>query len=909
MSKFLDDYKPKLLTTKEAAIKSLPTTFVYLLAIFILIKLIPEEGWYIKRHTGMIVIGLFAIWRYLWQVTHVVRMLKYRRSYFPSIRKQADALEDKYPGRLFFVIPSYFEMPEITERVFRSIMDECKDLTCRSIMIVISVGSQEEVSNINKIVSEEYYIPNMKITFMIQKSGKRIAMGHALRAVAREYNRLDDWDEDNVNDLVVLMDGDSMLVEGILEKSLPIFKLKPNLGIITPNNIALSTDPDGIFQTWYELKFMQRNHIFQSHSLSDRFLTATGRFCIYRAPIVITDEFIQFVETDYLDHWIFGRFRFLMGDDKSTWFYCLKEGYEMLYVPDAHIVAIEGRTEKFFKTSVGLMTRWYGNTLRNNKRAVMLGSEKMGFFIWWCLVDQRLTTWTPLVGLFSSIVLSVFHSPFYLLFYIIWVLMIRLTYSWVYVLQGLHLKPEHILLMVYTQWVGAFVKLITTYNLKKQKWGKGDKKEVLGGQTIGRFELVQKGIRYTMVVVNIVGLLLFCGFSTNTLSMPSLSYFKDSSYSPAPPKTTHTITINAVDLGAIADDDLPDDDAINKAIQSADGHTPTVIQLPEGVFILKKPIIINKSNISLVGSGSGSTLLKSTFSKDEGDGVIMINGDKGIHLGSLTVDAKKKDKRLIISVDPKMQQDFENAEYLWLGTANTREFLDKIGADKWNRQYPWLRQTIVKLEDYHGNSARLKEPLSLNLPGVNTEVYAPYMVKNVSVKGLSITQTADDMKPSMANGIYKNIAPAYAVDGISFNRAADSTLEDIKVTYAGRHPVSVENSYGIAMKSLNIQGSWNKGEGGNGYFRFARSYHCSLENSIIKDVRHLTFQWSAAENSVKNCIMNVDVNFHGGYSHHNTVMGCDIKPSKKHPWNKVTRMPKGGASYAPGDGEENIVKP
>jgi len=39
---------------------------------------------------------------------------------------------------------------------------------------------------------------------------------------------------------------------------------------------------------------------------------------ISKTPIVVEEEFIKAVEADYLDHWLWGRFRFLSGDDKST---------------------------------------------------------------------------------------------------------------------------------------------------------------------------------------------------------------------------------------------------------------------------------------------------------------------------------------------------------------------------------------------------------------------------------------------------------------------------------------------------------------------------------------------------------------------------------------------------------------
>ncbi|MFT7221768.1 MAG: glycosyltransferase Alg8 [Candidatus Azotimanducaceae bacterium] len=41
------------------------------------------------------------------------------------------------------------------------------------------------------------------------------------------------------------------------------------------------------------------------------------------------------LEADHLEHWLWGNFRFLSGDDKSTWYYMLTQDAKMLYVPDA----------------------------------------------------------------------------------------------------------------------------------------------------------------------------------------------------------------------------------------------------------------------------------------------------------------------------------------------------------------------------------------------------------------------------------------------------------------------------------------------------------------------------------------------------------------------------------------------
>src|SRR3546814_20531280 len=116
-----------------------------------------------------------------------------------------------------------------------------------------------------------------------------------------------------------------------------------------------------------------------SMALTRRGLTLTGRMSLFRVGIVTDPRFIDDVQNDALDHWRLGRFKFLTGDDKSSWFSLMRLGYDTFYVPDAAINTVEHPPEKsFIKASRKLMFRWYGNNLRQNSRALGLGMKRLG---------------------------------------------------------------------------------------------------------------------------------------------------------------------------------------------------------------------------------------------------------------------------------------------------------------------------------------------------------------------------------------------------------------------------------------------------------------------------------------------------------------------------------------------------
>ena len=905
-SKIVDFVRPKGLNIWQAVRVSLPITLWYLAAIAFLLVLLPERAWYVKKE-GIIVFGLFGLWRYAWQVLHLVRQHIFKNHFFPALREKANELKEKYPKRIYFMIPSFFELPAITRLVFYSVVRECLTVPCE-VVAVISVGSNDEIKTIKTLVERECDAPQIRLVFMIQSSGKRVAMGHALRTIAREYNSFSAWHDDNANDLVIFMDGDTMLCEGVLQKVLPLFKVMPKLAVATTNNLAMTRNNNNLFQQWYDLKFAQRNHQFQSHSLSKRILTATGRFSVYRAGVILNEEFIRFVEADYLEHWIFGRFRFLMGDDKSTWFYLLKNGYEMLYVPDASIVAIESRSKDFFKTSISLMRRWYGNMLRNNTRALALGPKKMGFFIWWCILDQRLTTWTPLVGLVSAIMLAVFVSPFYFLFYMVWVCISRLAILWVYVSQGFRIRASHIALLLYSQWSGSLIKLLTMYNLKQQEWNKGEKKEKIEDDSDDHsFGVLQKSVRYLLITMNIAILFFVCGLFTNTLLLPHLPAFIGSGTVLA--KTVdfqkQTDIIDARKFGV--HDNAPADEGIRQAIAQADADRPALVQLPEGRLILNAPVVIDRSNVTLAGAGPGKTILEARFKAERGDAAILVRGSKGKRWGTLFTAARRGDHTVVVVPKKKRPDENPSARFVWIGAPNTRDFLDALGSKEWDREYPWVRQTIAAVDNIGQDTVHLELPLSLDFP-TGADVFIPKLLSGVVLRDFSITQNVPEMQPQQATREYQNLAPDYAVDAIRLEWTDGCLVRNVSIRMAGRHAIAVENSYGAQLTGLSIDGAWNKGPGGNGYVRFARAYHCRLEDSTLKNIRHLAFQWSAANNTVQHCRIETDVNFHGGFSHDNVVKDSVIAPPPGHPWGQVTTMPMGGAHWAPMDGPGNIVE-
>ncbi|MCD6432753.1 MAG: hypothetical protein J7L21_01805, partial [Sulfurimonas sp.] len=155
--------------------------------------------------------------------------------------------------------------------------------------------------------------------------------------------------------------------------------------------------------------------------------------------------------------------------------------------------------------------------------------------------------------------------------------------------------------------------------------------------------------------------------------------------------------------------------------------------------------------------------------------------------------------------------------------------------------------------------------------------------------------------------LYENRDKNRFIDGIKFIYTAASSLQNIKIEDSGLNPLVFERSYDCFGKNIYIDGSLNKGKGGSGYLRFNKTFRVHLENVIVKNIRHITFQWASAYNSLKNIYSEVDLNFHGGSSHHNKVENIEFNVDKeRHKWGEIYHTPK-DASWASPDYNSNKV--
>ncbi|HEY1078369.1 MAG TPA: glycosyltransferase family 2 protein [Fontimonas sp.] len=410
-----------------------------------------------------VALGVIGVWRYSLGAVHFLRAMYFLNVVYPRSRAAARRLgTDALPSRFYLLITSFRIAPETTALVYRAAIREAVAIKVPT-TIVASIVEMADEQLIKCIWERLAPPPQVKLCIVrIPGTGKRDALAQGFRAISR--------DAPPVDALVAVIDGDTVLDPDILEKTAPYFRLHPNTGALTTNEFC-EVRGGPWMREWHRLRFAQRHLNMCSMALSRRVLTLTGRMSVFRAEIVTNPEFIRDVQEDALDHWRLGRFRFLTGDDKSSWYSLMRLGWDTWYVPDASITTVEHPPDpSFLRASRQLMFRWYGNSLRQNSRATQLGMRRLGLFTTYVLWDQRVSMWTSLLGLSVALVSAVLYGPELLLAYLLWIGTSRLVLTLLLVASGHPIGPGFPVLLYYNQIVGSLTKIKVMFHLDRQSW-------------------------------------------------------------------------------------------------------------------------------------------------------------------------------------------------------------------------------------------------------------------------------------------------------------------------------------------------------------------------------------------------------------------------------------------------------
>ena len=450
----------------------------YIAALLLIAALLPHTHFGPAHSEFILILGAVGLWRYSLGIYHFLRAMWFTHVAYPAARRKVQAMgEVAMPSHVYLLVTSFRIEPRTTARVYMAAFQEA--LTCglpaTVVASIVEYGDEGLIRALHQKVDPEGRI-ELRIV-RIAGTGKRDGLAHGFRAISRSAPPPDA--------IAAVIDGDTVIEPGIVRRTAPYFAFFPKVGALTTNEFC-SVEGSRLMREWHRLRFAQRHMYMCSMALSKRVLTLTGRMSVFRASIITSPEFIEDVQSDSLDHWRLGRFAFLTGDDKSSWFSLVRQGFDTYYTPDAAIHTVEHPPDKsFWRASRKLMFRWYGNSLRQNSRATKLGPGRLGWFTWYVLWDQRISMWTSLFGLAVSIVGALYYGWAIFVGYVLWIGLTRLAITLVLRCTGHPVGPMFPVLLYYSQIVGSLVKIYVFNRLDQQSWTRQDTKLV---RELGRFQ-------------------------------------------------------------------------------------------------------------------------------------------------------------------------------------------------------------------------------------------------------------------------------------------------------------------------------------------------------------------------------------------------------------------------------------
>lgn len=470
---------------------------VFVLVVVLFAALLPETAFDEKSRDAVLVVGFIGVWRWTWGLVHLIRSVWYRAYRFPRLRRAAEAAARGQLSHAYLLITSFRIDAATTTKVYRGAFIAAARAPAGATVIcsIVELGDERLIRRLAKVMYGDDLPFGLKIV-RIPGTGKRDALAHGFRAIAEMGP--------TARDTVSVIDGDSIVPPDLVERCACLFANDERLGALTTDEVC-TVEGAEIFRQWYSMRFAQRHILMSSHGLANRVLTLTGRMSMFRANLACDPEFIEHVQHDYVDHWRLGRIRMLTGDDKSSWFWLLKRGYHMTYVSDVQVETIEQPpSESFIGSSYVLMTRWFGNMLRTNSRAIALGPLRIGFFTWWSILDQRMSMWTSLSGITLAVLGTFLITPWTLVFYALWVVISR----YVLALSLLAARPSinlvYVPLLYFNQIFGSAVKVMIFFRLDRQKW---TRQKTTLTKTDSSFEATFK--LWSSRMMNTVAVLLF----------------------------------------------------------------------------------------------------------------------------------------------------------------------------------------------------------------------------------------------------------------------------------------------------------------------------------------------------------------------------------------------------------------
>ncbi|MDB5542396.1 MAG: hypothetical protein JWQ89_4123 [Devosia sp.] len=293
------------------------------------------------------------------------------------------------------------------------------------------------------------------------------------------------------------------------------------------------------------------------------------------------------------------------------------------------------------------------------------------------------------------------------------------------------------------------------------------------------------------------------------------------------------------------------------------------ILLGAGTFEFDRTVVINRDDITVMGTGSEATGIDLVGNARAG-GAFQIGGeiDAPVFSGAFTLSEGVGEGAMYLHLDDASA--LQTGDHLWIELPNTDAYLDQIGDTHWREDKP-LRTSMVEVASVNGDTVRLTNGVAFDF-STAASVQKIEVAENVRLGGFTVRSGLAEQDP----GNFTNVEASFDRSNVVLLSATSHVkLFDIAIENAPSNGFTFSQSIFLDASNLSVDGAVNKGDGGNGYaFQLKALYDSQMVGLEAFDTRHavLFASWtSEANNTIQVRETNRDINFHGGDDHHNVV--------------------------------------
>ena len=291
-----------------------------------------------------------------------------------------------------------------------------------------------------------------------------------------------------------------------------------------------------------------------------------------------------------------------------------------------------------------------------------------------------------------------------------------------------------------------------------------------------------------------------------------------------------------------------------------------------GEYRFDDALTLSRENVTLRGAGSDQTILR--FS----DAALANNDEYAIRIEPSTYDLQLGPLETGLAAGSEhvtlaSTEGLSPGDTLRIWQDNDSEFLDEIGDTSWRKQlHAELRTSMAKVESIDGNRVTLDRGVHFDFDAHDARAERIDSIDNVSLEGIGI---AFELGSPDATDFSNTLHRLSGYQAVSLEGTVNARLDDVTVIDGPSTAFHFSRALDLEAQDIVAQGSFNKGNSGNGYaYELRESYDGTFKGLEDSGMRHglLFASWrSSVGNDIEVEKTDRDINFHGGREHDNQV--------------------------------------